>query len=117
MLRPVLFHVRAQEEVRSLPRDVRVKLGYALMSLQRGFNLGMPLSRPMPIVGPGVEELRLRDESGQYRLFYFRKSAAGILVMRAFHKKSPQTPRAEIELARRRLKEMLNAHEEVGGRA
>lgn len=92
MLQPVLFHIRAQQEVRSLPRDVRVKLGNALMALQRGFSRGMSLSRPMPLVGAGVQELRLRDESGHYRLFYFRKSAAGILVMRAFHKKSRQTP-------------------------
>ena len=36
--------------MRALLRDVRVKLGSALMALQRGFNLGMPLSRPMPMV-------------------------------------------------------------------
>jgi phage-related protein len=38
-IRPVLFHWRAKDEVRVLPRDVRVKLGTALMALQRGFNL------------------------------------------------------------------------------
>jgi len=93
-----------------------VRLGAALMALQRGFNLGMPLPRPMPAVRAGVEELRLRGESGQYRVFCCRKSAAGILVPRAFHKKTPETPKTEIELARRRLTEMLNAYEEDGGR-
>ena len=44
-LRPVLFHFRAKEEVRALPRDVRVKLGAALMALQRGFNLDLLLRR------------------------------------------------------------------------
>ncbi len=62
MLRPVLFHVRAREEVRALPRDVRLKLGSALMALQRGFNLGLPVSRPMPIVMQGAEELRVRGD-------------------------------------------------------
>jgi len=38
-IRPVLFHCRAKDEVRALPRDVRVKLGSALMALQRGFEL------------------------------------------------------------------------------
>lgn len=63
MLRPVLFHVRAREEVRALPRDVRLKLGSALMALQRGFNLGLPISRPMPIVMQGAEELRVLHEN------------------------------------------------------
>jgi phage-related protein len=65
----------------------------------------------MPGVMPGVEELRLRGESGQYRVFCYRKARAGILVPRAFHKKTPGTPLPEIELARRRLKEMLHEHE------
>jgi len=115
VLRPVVFHIRAKEEIRALPRDVRLKLGSALMALQRGFNLGLPVSRPMPIVMPGVEELRLRGESGHYRVFCYRKARAGILVTRAFHKKTPQTPRSEIELARRRLEEMLHEHEQDPG--
>lgn len=65
----------------------------------------------MPIVMQGVEELRVRGESGQYRAFCYRKSPAGILVVRVFQKKTPGTPGSEIELARRRLKEMLHEHE------
>lgn len=65
----------------------------------------------MPVVMPGVEELRLRGESGQYRVFCNRKAKAGILVPRAFHKKTQETPLSEIELARRRLMEMLHEHE------
>jgi phage-related protein len=116
VLRPVVFHVRAKEEIRALPRDVRLKLGSALLALQRGFNLGLPLSRPMSVVMPGVEELRLRGESGQYRVFCFRKAGAGILVARVFHKKSRETPLSEIALARRRLMEMLHELAQDPGR-
>lgn len=112
MLRPVVFHHRATQEIRDLPRDVRLKLGRALFALQRGFSLGMPVSRPMPVVMPGVEELRLRGESGQYRVLCYRKARAGIFVVRAFHKKTPETPLSEIELARRRLTETMNEHEQ-----
>jgi phage-related protein len=111
-----VFHIRAKEEVRALPRDVRLRLGSALLALQRGFNLGPPVSRPMPVVMPGVEELRLRGESGQYRVFCYRKSRAGILVARVFHKKSQETPLSEIALARRRLTEMLHENEQDPGR-
>lgn len=68
----------------------------------------MPLSRPMPSVAPGVSELRLHSEDGQFRTFYFTASHEGILVIHAFVKKTRQTPPAEIELARRRLREMQN---------
>ena len=117
MLRPVLFHPRAKAEIRVLPKEARVRLGSALMALQRGFGLGMPISRPMPMVGAGVAELRLRNAAGQYRVFYVSRSEAGILVLRAFQKKSRATPKQEIDLARQRLAEMLDAQEEARDRA
>lgn len=66
----------------------------------------MPLSRPMPSVARGVSELRLYCEDGQLGTFYFVAGTAGILVLHAFVKKTQQTPRSEIQLARKRLKEM-----------
>jgi phage-related protein len=85
-------------------------LGKALFALQIGEQLGMPLSRPMPVVGPGVAELRVRGEDGQFRAFYFTASDSeeGILAVHAFAKKTQQTPPADIKLARKRLKEMLD---------
>jgi phage-related protein len=68
----------------------------------------MPLSRPVPSIAPGVSELRLHGEDGQFRAFYFTASAPGILVFHAFAKKTRQTAPAEIQTGRRRLKEMLN---------
>ena len=66
----------------------------------------MPLSRPMPAVAPGVSELRLHSEDGQFRTFYFTASSKGVLIVHAFVKKTPQTPPAEIQLGRKRFKEM-----------
>jgi phage-related protein len=71
----------------------------------------MPLSRPMSSVAAGVSELRLRCENGQFRTFYFAASSQGILILHAFVKKTMQTPQAEIEMGRRRLKEMLGDQE------
>lgn len=94
--------------IRWFPEDVRNRLGKAIFLLQMGERLGMPLSRPMPSVAPGVSELRLRSEAGQYRVFYLIAGSKGILVCHAFVKKSQETPPSEIDLARRRLKEMQN---------
>jgi phage-related protein len=70
--------------------------------------LQLPDSRPIPSVAAGVAELRVRDENGIYRAFYYTASVRGILVFHAFVKKTQRTPPLEIELARKRLKEVLN---------
>lgn len=97
--------------IREFPREVRDRLGKILYLLQAGEQPGMPLSRPMPSIAPGVSELRLHGEDGQFRAFYFTASAAGILVFHAFAKKNRQTPPAEIHTGRRRLKELLDDQE------
>jgi phage-related protein len=61
----------------------------------------------MPAVGSGVAELRLRDASGTYRAFYVTRMADAIVIFHAFAKKTRKTPSREIELGRKRLKEML----------
>jgi phage-related protein len=85
-------------------------LGQAILDLQHGARLGMPLSRPMPFVAAGVHELRARDAAGIYRAFYALKSLHGVLVFHAFVKKTQKTPKDEIELGKKRLREVL--HEE-----
>jgi phage-related protein len=74
-----------------------------------GESLGMPNARPMTIISPGVWELRVRGEDGIFRVFYYTASAVGILVLHAFAKKTRRTPAPEIELAKKRLKELLDA--------
>jgi len=61
----------------------------------------------MPVVEHGVHELRVKDRTRQYRIFYFTKKADAILIFHFFKKKSQETPKQEIEAAKNRLKEML----------
>lgn len=104
--KPVIFQPRALADLREMPAAIRHALGRLLRHVQHGRSLSMPHSLPMPIVALGVDELRVKDESGQYRAFVVRKTPRGILVLHVFMKKSRETPRDAIELARRRLKEM-----------
>jgi phage-related protein len=82
-------------------------MGKAIFELQKGARLTMPLSRPMPSVAPGVEELRVKDRSGAYRAFYFTRLDMAVLILHAFEKKAAKTPMREIDLGRNRLREML----------
>jgi phage-related protein len=79
----------------------------AIHDLQVGHSLTMPLSRPMPVLGAGAAELRIRDAAGIFRAFYVVKVADAVLIFHAFAKKTQKTPDREIELGKKRLKEML----------
>lgn len=106
-MKPALFHPKARVALRGFPEDVRRELGKAIFDLQKGEKLSMPLSRPMPSVATGVEELRIKDRTGAYRVFYFTRLADAILIFHAFAKKTTKTPGPEVDLAQKRLKEML----------
>lgn len=108
-MRPIVFHPKAQQAIRRFPKDVRVRLGKGLFRLQMGELIGMPDSRPMPGVAAGVSELRVGGADGCFRAFYYAASSRGVLVFHAFVKKTQRTPPMEIELARKRLKELFNA--------
>lgn len=106
-MKRLIFHPNARVTLKKFPDKVRHELGKLLFDIQCGVNLTMPASKPMPSVARGVEELRTKDASGIYRVFYFKKSATGILVFHAFTKKTQKTPHHEIELGQQRLREML----------
>ena len=107
-MRPVIFYPKAREAIRGFPEDARSRLGRQIFRLQMGESLELPGSRPMPSVATGAAELRVRDANGIYRVFYYTASAKGIVVFHAFVKKTQRTPPLEIEVARKRLKEVLD---------
>lgn len=104
------FHSKAREVLQSFPDEVRRELGKAIFDLQKGHKLTMPLSKQMASVGVGVEELRVKDKTGAFRVFYFARLSHYVLVFHAFSKKTQKTPKHEIEVGKKRLKELL--HEE-----
>ena len=84
----------------ALPEDARRQLGLDLREVQRGRE---PRDwKPMPSVGAGVVEIRVRDRDGAFRLFYVAKFAEAIYVLHAFQKKAQRTPVLDLELARAR---------------
>ena len=102
------FHPGIQGTIRAFPIDIKKALGKAILEVQHGISLGLPLSRPMSSVAKGVHEFRLKDKDGIYRVFYFTKVKDKILIFHAFVKKTQKTPKKDIDLAKKRLKEMLD---------
>jgi phage-related protein len=60
--------------------------------------------KPIPSVGPGAYEIRLRDEAGAFRVIYVAKFEHAVYVLHAFQKKTRKTPQVDIELAASRYK-------------
>lgn len=85
------------------PLVVRGRAGAALYAVQ----LGLEPSdwKPMSTIGSGVKEIRVRDESGAYRVIYLANLADRVLVLHAFQKKSEQTAKQDIDLAAKRLRD------------
>ena len=106
-MKAAIFHPAAIAAIRSFPAGVRAALGKAIFDLQKGVTLGMPLSRLMPSIASGVEELRVRDRSGIYRTLCYARSPRGVLVIHAFIKKTQTTSKQDVDLGRQRLKELL----------
>jgi len=78
----------------------------AVALLSAGTTLSLPLSRNLSSIHGGLHELRLKDRTGQIRIFYFVKKADGIYLLHAFKKKTEELPKQEVDLALKRIKEI-----------
>ena len=87
-----------------LSQGARIEAGYLLRLLQKGQAIGVPQSRPMPVVGPRCHELRVRDAGADWRIVY-RLDADAVVILEVFAKKTPATPKTVIDACTRRLKE------------
>ncbi len=99
-----------QSEVKTPPFSAQARLdaGFYLRLLQRGESLGMPISRPLPQLGRGCHELRIRDRGATWRILY-RIDTDAIVIAEVFSKKSRTLPQTVLETCRRRLREYDHA--------
>ena len=82
----------------------RREAGLLLRQLQRGEQLSMPHSRPMPIVGRRCYELRIPDEDKTWRIIY-RIDEDAIVILDVFAKKDRTTPPSVVERCQKRMRE------------
>jgi len=100
------YNERVKRDVLSFP--VGILAGYrrlVAVMLEHGPDLGMPYSRAM---GAGLFELRPHGREGIGRVFYCTCSGSTVVILHSFVKKSQRTPDDELQVARRRLREVLH---------
>jgi phage-related protein len=104
-MKPVQFLGDSLQCLRDFPADARQDAGYQLDKVQRG--LQPDDFKPMPMIGKGVAEIRIRDDSGTYRVVYTARLADAVFVLHAFQKKTQRTSQRDIAIAKARFREMM----------
>jgi phage-related protein len=95
----------SRERIRDFPDVPRHEAGYQLERVQAGKE---PRDwKPMPSIGIGVSEIRVRDDSGAFRVIYLAKFAEAVYVLHAFQKKSRKTQKSDLDLARKRFRDLV----------
>lgn len=102
----VIVIPQAERELRKASKDVLLDVYSLFEELEKGKNLGMPISRPLPMIGKGLHELRLSFQGGEYRVFYLIKVGTAIYVLHAGTKKKQKIDQKTTDLLRRRMKEV-----------
>jgi phage-related protein len=104
-MKPVTFVGSSLAALRAFPAEARQRAGYQLDRVQRGME---PDDwKPIPTVGSGVREIRVRDETGAFRVVYLAVRSEAVYVLHCFQKKTQKTSRIDVELAAKRFKELM----------
>lgn len=96
------------EEILALPDTLAARyvvLARRIMAV--GPNLGAPHTDAF---GEGLFELRLKGQEGIARVFFCALVGRRVMMLHSFIKKTQKTPQREMEIARKRMKEVKHAN-------
>jgi phage-related protein len=103
--KPVQFRGSALDDLRAFPEMPRREAGYQIDQLQHG--QAPDDWKPMSTIGPGVQEIRIRDVVGTFRIVCVAKFTDAIYVLHCFQKKTQKTSKSDLDLAKSRYRELL----------
>src|SRR6266851_1053268 len=112
--RPLIWRGASKTDFMAFPRTVQREMGYALFLAQLG-DRHPTMARTLGGFGGGtVIEVRESHDGNAYRAVYTVRYADATYVLHAFQKKSKKgiaTPKAEIDLIEKRLKDLIKERE------
>ena len=104
-MKDIVFAGSSLKALKSLPTEAKREAGYQLDKVQNGKT---PSDwKPMPSIGAGVREIRIRESDGTYRVIYIAKFEEAVYVLHTFQKKTQKTAKSDIEIAKQTLKDVL----------
>ncbi|MEQ1739136.1 MAG: type II toxin-antitoxin system RelE/ParE family toxin [Methyloglobulus sp.] len=106
---PVVFYENAsghqpvREWLKELDPDDRRVIREDIATVEYGWPIGMPTCRPL---GQGIWEVRSTLPSHKIARVLFGRVEGHMVLLHGFIKKSQKTPDGDLQLARKRLKEI-----------
>ena len=101
----IRFRGSSLADLRAFPIAAKREAGFQLDRVQHGLE---PSDwKPMPSIGVGCREIRVRDADGAFRIVYIAKFEAAVFVIHCFQKKMQKTSQQDIALATKRYQELL----------
>ena len=108
MLKAVIWAGSARRDVRAFAKDAREASRVRALQSPAG-----PRSHGLEadaVGGPGVREIRIHTD-GEHRVIYVARFEEAIYVLHAFEKKTRKTRRADMDVGRKRLRDVLRDRE------
>ena len=102
-MKPLNFIGSSLDDLRNFPEEARKAAGFELYAVQR--ELEPRDWKPMPRIGRGVKEIRIHV-LGEWRIIYVAKFEDAVHVLHSFQKKTQKTSQHDIEIARKRYKQI-----------
>ncbi len=102
-MKPLNFIGSSLDDLRNFPEEARKAAGFELYAVQQ--ELEARDWKPMPSIGRGVKEIRIHV-LGEWRIIYVAKFEDAVHVLHSFQKKTQKTSQRDIEIARRRYKQI-----------
>ena len=98
------FNLKVKEETLNFPDGILANLLHILEIIEEfGPNVGKPYTASM---GQGLFEIRARGKEGIGRSIYCTLKGKEIIILNSFIKKTQKTPKKEIDIARKRMREI-----------
>ena len=103
--KPVEFRGSALEDLRAFLPEARREAGHQIDHVQNGRD---PDDwKPMPAIGKGVREIRIRNAAGAFRVIYLAKLADAVYMLHCFQKKTQKTAKVDLDLAKERYHDLV----------
>lgn len=102
-MKPIIWLGSSYNDLLDFPKEARQSAGYNLDKIQRGQE---PADwKPMASIGQSVKEIRIHCDN-EYRVLYLAQKEEGIYVLHSFVKKTQKTSSKDLELAKKRFKQI-----------
>lgn len=104
-MKNVDFRGSSLADLRDFPDAAKRECGYQIDKVQHG--LDPDNWKPMDTIGAGVKEIRVKDDTGIYRVLYVAKFEETVYVLHCFKKTTQKTSTSDKKVAGKRYKDLV----------